>query len=29
MTLSTTGPKTGKLEMEWEKHTASVNFTAK
>jgi hypothetical protein len=29
MTLSATGPKTGKLEMAWEKHMASVNFTVK
>ncbi|HWB98842.1 MAG TPA: DUF2911 domain-containing protein, partial [Bryobacteraceae bacterium] len=29
MTLSQTGPKTGKLQMEWEKHVASVNFTVK
>jgi hypothetical protein len=29
MTLSQTGPKTGKLQMEWEKHIASVNFTVK
>jgi hypothetical protein len=29
MTLSATGPKSGKLEMEWEKHIASVNFALK
>jgi hypothetical protein len=29
MTLSATGPKSGKLQMEWEKHIASVNFTLK
>jgi hypothetical protein len=29
MMLSATGPKSGKLEMEWEKHIASVNFTLK
>ena len=29
MTLSATGPKTGKLQMEWEKHVASVPITVK
>lgn len=29
MTLSSTGPKSGKLEMEWEKHVASVDFSLK
>ncbi|HXE62098.1 MAG TPA: DUF2911 domain-containing protein [Bryobacteraceae bacterium] len=29
MTLSATGPKSGKLQMEWEKHIASVNFAIK
>ncbi|HVY93605.1 MAG TPA: DUF2911 domain-containing protein [Bryobacteraceae bacterium] len=29
MTLSQTGPKTGKLQLEWEKHIASVTFTVK
>jgi hypothetical protein len=29
MTLSATGPKSGKLQMEWEKHIASVSFALK
>ena len=29
MTLSATGPHTGKLEMAWENHVASVPFTVK
>lgn len=29
MTLTATSPKTGKLELEWEKHIASVTFTVK
>ena len=29
MTLSSTGPKSGKLQLEWEQHIAAVNITAK
>jgi hypothetical protein len=29
MTLSSTGPKTGKLQLEWENHIASVPITVK
>ena len=29
MTLSATGPKTGKLQLEWEQHIASVAITVK
>ncbi len=29
MTLSSTGPKTGKLQLEWEQHVASVAITVK
>jgi hypothetical protein len=29
MTLTSTGAKSGKLQMEWEKHIAAVNFTVK
>jgi len=29
MTLSATGPKSGKLQMEWEQHVASVAITVK
>jgi hypothetical protein len=29
MTLSSTGPKTGKLQLEWENHIASVPVTVK
>jgi len=29
MTLSSAGPKSGKLQMEWEQHIASVAITAK
>lgn len=29
MTLSSTGPKTGKLQLEWERHIASVPITVK
>jgi hypothetical protein len=29
MTLSSTGPKTGKLQLEWENHIASVPISAK
>jgi hypothetical protein len=29
MALSTTGPKTGKLQLEWENHIASVPITVK
>jgi hypothetical protein len=29
MTLSSAGPKTGKLELDWEKHIASVPITLK
>jgi hypothetical protein len=29
MTLSATGPKTGKLQLEWENHIASVPITVK
>jgi hypothetical protein len=29
MTLSSTGPKTGKLQLEWENHIASVPITIK
>jgi hypothetical protein len=29
MTLSSTGPKTGKLQLEWEKHIASVAIAVK
>ena len=29
MTLSSTGPKTGKLQLEWEHHIASVPITVK
>jgi hypothetical protein len=29
MTLSSTGPKTGKLQLEWENHIASVPIAAK
>ena len=29
MTLSSTGPKTGKLQLEWENHIASVPIAVK
>ena len=29
MTLTSTGPKSGKLQMEWEQHIASVSITLK
>lgn len=29
MTLSSTGPKTGRLQLEWERHIASVPITVK
>jgi hypothetical protein len=29
MTLSSTGPKMGKLQLEWENHVASVPIAAK